>query len=519
MNAAEIVIRKMQSNRKLKVIELFGKGIRQACEPADRHSNRHVLTLHEASRDVAFARVSNSHLGYNLDDWAWGVPLSSVLAVIAIQLHKLREVHVQAKRFLDYLGVEVEAVSGQLDLIGKPFVKVGHKRSRILDGALADAERCDQLGFRIHRNEYPLVANLAVAIAYLALLLLDERPDLIALHIAALEAVQSRIQQLVAALASNLQESHDRVPVESSEPFRATDGATFNEALDSVDRSILAGTHRAKRGLGLRFGKRCRTGIAAPSLDSALAVGAKPLAGGVPASDACHGLFSACVEREKPYNEFGSGVRLTPRSGLALPTASTGDRAVSCYLVNWWRSTHVLPPSCHDRSALLPLGGSYLTPKSFLLLPARIKHLPQCFAVGIGSILIARHLVGLTLRQINNLSGFCHSRQRVMNGRSGIAEFFKIESHVTESRFNLCRCHRFFASSQSGSNCFCQPHRSQLSPFLCENVRNERPAKMPYSFFELQYLHIQYVAISYFPSQLLTQFRYLVQDGFLSHLH
>ena len=32
------------------------------------------------------------------------------------------------------------------------------------------------------------------------------------------------------------------------------------------------------------------------------------------------------VEREKPYNHFGSGSWLTPRFGLALPTASEGDR-------------------------------------------------------------------------------------------------------------------------------------------------------------------------------------------------
>jgi hypothetical protein len=55
----------MQSNGKTKVIELLGKGIRQACEPADRHPYAKVLSFHEASRNVAFARVSDSHLGYN----------------------------------------------------------------------------------------------------------------------------------------------------------------------------------------------------------------------------------------------------------------------------------------------------------------------------------------------------------------------------------------------------------------------------------------------------------------------
>ncbi len=49
-----------------------------------------------------------------------------------------------------------------------------------------------------------------------------------------------------------------------------------------------------------------------------------------------HGLFSACVEREKPYNEIGSRVRLTPRSGLA-PTSIGVEAGALTQLFNWWR--------------------------------------------------------------------------------------------------------------------------------------------------------------------------------------
>ena len=281
MNAVEVVIGKMQSNRKPKVIELLGKGIRQACEPANRHSDRHVLTLDEASRNVAFARVSDSHLGYNLDDWAWGVPFSSVLAIVAIELHKLRIVHIKAERFLNNLGLEVEIVSGQLDLIGKPFVKVGDKGSRILDGALGNAERCDQLGFRVHRDEYALIANLTVVVVYLALLLLNERPD-----------------------------------------FIAANRASFNETSNGADRSILGGTHR----IGAEVRQTLQSRNCSASVGFYACRSSEPLTGSVLASEACHGLFSACVEREKPYNEIGSGVRLTPRSGLAPQPVSAGLR-------------------------------------------------------------------------------------------------------------------------------------------------------------------------------------------------
>ena len=48
-----------------------------------------------------------------------------------------------------------------------------------------------------------------------------------------------------------------------------------------------------------------------------------------------YGLFSACAEREKPYNESGPGARLTPRSGLprSLLTQETGRFLLFSYLV------------------------------------------------------------------------------------------------------------------------------------------------------------------------------------------
>jgi hypothetical protein len=56
---------------------------------------------------------------------------------------------------------------------------------------------------------------------------------------------------------------------------------------------------------------------------------------------------------EVSQNKFGSGLWLTSRLGLALPTALTDDRAVSCYLPIWWRSTHGWPPFVCDGSVLL----------------------------------------------------------------------------------------------------------------------------------------------------------------------
>ncbi len=60
---------------------------------------------------------------------------------------------------------------------------------------------------------------------------------------------------------------------------------------------------------------------------------------------------------------FGSMAWVTPRFGLAPPTAGTGDGAFNQKLINWWRSSHVLPPFCLDRSALRTLGGCVFASK------------------------------------------------------------------------------------------------------------------------------------------------------------
>jgi hypothetical protein len=101
-------------------------------------------------------------------------------------------------------------------------------------------------------------------------------------------------------------------------------------------------------------------------LNAALTEVSEPFAGLVLTFDARHGLFSVVLSG-KSRTMIASGVRLTPRSGLAPQPVRAGYGAVSCYSVNWWRSAHRLPPFCFDRSALRPQSGSYLLPKSFLL--------------------------------------------------------------------------------------------------------------------------------------------------------
>ena len=73
MNAAEIIERKMQSNGKFQVVQLFRKGIGQSGKPSHLHSHGQILPFHVRRADVFLIRVSLFNLGYRLKDWAWGV--------------------------------------------------------------------------------------------------------------------------------------------------------------------------------------------------------------------------------------------------------------------------------------------------------------------------------------------------------------------------------------------------------------------------------------------------------------
>ena len=112
----------MQGDGGFQVRQLLAESICQPREPAKLHTHGEVLPLHVAGRNVAHARVADSHLGYCLRDAWWGIPLFVVLPKVSKQLHKLCEVYVQPKDFRNRLCVEVEAVRGQLDLTGKALV-------------------------------------------------------------------------------------------------------------------------------------------------------------------------------------------------------------------------------------------------------------------------------------------------------------------------------------------------------------------------------------------------------------
>lgn len=67
--------------------------------------------FYEARRNVPRIRIASPHLGYNLDDWAWGDdPSRIMLPVVAVQLHQLREIYVQPKAVRHSSSVKIDGL-------------------------------------------------------------------------------------------------------------------------------------------------------------------------------------------------------------------------------------------------------------------------------------------------------------------------------------------------------------------------------------------------------------------------
>ena len=106
MHATEIIVREVQSASGFQVRQLLRESVRQARESPHLHPYGQVLPLDVRRANVLRIRVTSSHLGYNLHDWAWGVPLVPMLPIIAKQFLELRVVSIAAERSFNGLGIE-----------------------------------------------------------------------------------------------------------------------------------------------------------------------------------------------------------------------------------------------------------------------------------------------------------------------------------------------------------------------------------------------------------------------------
>lgn len=429
--------------------QFLAKRVCQARQTANLHSHGQVAAFHKASRDMARIRIPHSHFGYNPLDWTWGVPPvgAVVLAEIAEQFRKLREVRVQSEGLRNGILVVSKSIGRNLRAAFDAVVQIPQKLIRVRTETLAHMECGNQFSLGIDSDKHPLIADLgSVNLPDAAILFAHESPNLIDLQIPGPKVAHTNVHQSGAALTGHDEQAHDRVAVESGKAFRGADRAAFDKTGQRTRCRVGPGHERIACQSFVGFREAHFTGSAFPALNAPFAEGSSFHADRVLASDTGHGLFSACVEREKPYNRFGSGLRLTPRFGLAPQPVSAGSGALNVegYLARWLngnyhrgtvgsegdlnRDLHCIPPfSC--RSVLQALSGSYL--KSFILLRDRAKSRHISTRKTAGSARVASSLFQLH-RRMRSRSLPCFSA--VLNGFTRISLFRKAIQNCVDRR-------------------------------------------------------------------------------------
>jgi hypothetical protein len=282
----------------------------------------------------------------------------------------------------------------------------------------------------------------------------QESPDFIALYATARKLAHSLIHNLRTPLTSGNQKAHDCVAIQARHTFRRANGATLYQRFDCLNRGIGIRGHCVPRQFFVGFAKGGFAGSATPSLDATFTEVSELLAGMMLASYACHGLFSACVEREKPYNSFGSGVRLTPRSGLAPTPVSAEAGALNQLFMVWWgHFLHLLScrPACSERvgrfafvaaksSPIQGVTGSLLEPisKSIIRLKVPVKN----YAFVLHGLAFNASILTLA-KPIK----YGHNRSQ------GLRIFFKIKTGLLKLLTNFGAFHSVIVLFQQFLNC------------------------------------------------------------------
>src|ERR1035438_5499273 len=98
MHATEIIVCEMQSTSRFQVPKFLRESVRQARESPHLHPHGEVLALDMRGTDASRIGIAVSHLGYNLNDWAWGVfCIRIMLPILPVELYQLREVNLRSR--------------------------------------------------------------------------------------------------------------------------------------------------------------------------------------------------------------------------------------------------------------------------------------------------------------------------------------------------------------------------------------------------------------------------------------
>ena len=234
----EVIGEVSERNRRRVVLDLFGEGVSQPREPANRHANREIMALNIAGVDVLRVRRAGNRVALASKAHSGAVALLSVVGH-SVDLDQHRVVNVAAECLVNRLNVELQAIAGKLDAIGQPPRKIFNEVPSAVRIAVCNRPTRYQLRIGINCSPEPCIARAGVlrgdVCRDVLLLAVAEGPAFINLHPFAVQVAEHTILIVRAERTDFHNQARDGLLSNSRHADGGTDGAAFNQATDDLD--------------------------------------------------------------------------------------------------------------------------------------------------------------------------------------------------------------------------------------------------------------------------------------------
>ena len=233
----EVVGEISERNRRRVVLDLFGEGVSQPREPANRHANREIMALNIAGVDVLWVRRAGNRVALASKAHSGAVALLSVVGD-SVDLDQHRVVNVAAECLVNGLDVQLQSIARELNAIGQPACEVFDEVTRTVRVARRNEPARYQLGVGVNRGPKPRIASAGVLFGHIRrnvlLFGVHERPALVHLHPFAIQVAECPILVIGAEGANLHHQADDSLFGNSGHADGGANRAALNQATDDL---------------------------------------------------------------------------------------------------------------------------------------------------------------------------------------------------------------------------------------------------------------------------------------------
>src|SRR5208282_3596566 len=239
VNAAEIIVRKLNGVSRFQVVPFLTECVRQPGEPPHVHPEREILALNMRRANSSGFRVSPHRFGYRFYHPWWRITVFVVRAAL-VHLYQLGIIDAGSKCRVDGVKVRRKAIGGDLKLSRGGAVEFLSERHCIPTRATAQVPRQYELGVPLHSDKAVGVTAKRIAVCVALLFAANVCPDFIALDIGHREVMNHVFEEPLAVVANDHHDVQDGVAVDACNSLDAPNRTTLDEQPDDLGNLFFA---------------------------------------------------------------------------------------------------------------------------------------------------------------------------------------------------------------------------------------------------------------------------------------